>query len=99
MATTTAPLTIDDFERLPDEEVKNRELVDGVLVDVSGNTLIHNIIRGVVFTFFRDWAAKNGGCAVTEQEYDFAGNVHGPDVTYFGPAKVALAEKRKRVQR
>jgi len=31
-------LTIDDFERLPQEQVKNQELVDGELVDVSGNT-------------------------------------------------------------
>src|SRR5437899_4069630 len=29
-------LTIDDFERLPDDVAKNKELVDGELVDVPG---------------------------------------------------------------
>ncbi len=41
MAMTTR-LTIEDFEKLPDEAVKHRELVDGELIDVSGNTLNHN---------------------------------------------------------
>jgi hypothetical protein len=36
LATTTS-LTIDDFERLPAEAVRHRELVDAELVDVSGN--------------------------------------------------------------
>ena len=38
-----SPLTIDDFEQLPDELVLNHELVDGKLVDVSGNTLVITI--------------------------------------------------------
>jgi hypothetical protein len=38
MASITGP-TIDDFERIPDETPKNQELVDGELVDVSGNNL------------------------------------------------------------
>ena len=37
-----SPLTIDDFERLPDELAYYHELVDGELVDVSGNTPDHN---------------------------------------------------------
>jgi hypothetical protein len=44
MASVTR-LTIDDFERLPAEQAKNHELVDGELVPVSGNTLRHNLIR------------------------------------------------------
>ncbi|MBC7925491.1 MAG: Uma2 family endonuclease [Bryobacteraceae bacterium] len=46
MATSvTGKLSIEDFERLPQEEADYRELVDGELVDVSGNTPSHNIIR------------------------------------------------------
>jgi hypothetical protein len=45
VATTTTSLTIDDFERLPADVVEHRELVDGELIDVSGNTALHNIIR------------------------------------------------------
>ena len=36
---------------------------------------------------------------VSEQEYDFAGNAHAPDLSYFGPSKKALAEGTRRVQR
>jgi hypothetical protein len=44
-----SPLTIEDFERLPDALALNHELVDGELVDVSGNTPIHNRLRGQHF--------------------------------------------------
>jgi Uma2 family endonuclease len=43
--------------------------------------------------------AGNAGCAVAEQEFDFLGNVYGPDVSFFGPSKIAISDKRKRVQR
>jgi Uma2 family endonuclease len=36
---------------------------------------------------------------LTEQEYDFDGNAHGPDVSFFGPAKQPLLDLGKRVQR
>ena len=38
-------LTIDDFEQLPEALAHNHELVDGELVDVSGNTPQHNELR------------------------------------------------------
>jgi len=37
MASTTR-LTIDDFEKLPQEQTENYELIDGELVLMSGNT-------------------------------------------------------------
>ena len=100
MATTTARLTIDDFEQLPDEMAEGHELVDGELVVVSGNNLEHNSIR--------DWAAallvpfvreRHLGKVIGEQEYDFDGNAHGPDLSFFGPEKLAMVERAKRVQR
>jgi hypothetical protein len=39
------------------------------------------------------------GEVVSEQEYDFGGNAHGPDVSFFGPDKEKLCEERRRVQR
>jgi hypothetical protein len=39
-------LKIDDFERLPDYLARNHELVDGALVDVSGNIGQHETIPG-----------------------------------------------------
>ena len=36
---------------------------------------------------------------ISEQEYDFDGNAHGPDVTFVGPEKMPLFQGSKRVQR
>jgi Uma2 family endonuclease len=95
-----SPLTIDDFERLPDELAHNHELVDGELVEVSGNTLIHNRLRDAFISLLREYVKKNAlGEIVSEQEFDFGGNVHGPDVTFYGPDKLTLCEAERRVQR
>jgi Uma2 family endonuclease len=99
MASVTR-LTIDDFERLPHEQAKNHELIDGELIPVSGNTPKHNLVFGVLFTqlwlFIRE---KQIGTLLAEQEYDFNGNAHGPDVSFLTPAKQALIDPDKRVQR
>ena len=99
MATTTG-LTIDDFESLPSDAVQHRELVDGELIDVSGNTPFHNIIRDCLMWHLMAWArAQAAGLVIAEQEYDFLGNAHGPDVSFFGPEKQALLDLNRRVQR
>ena len=99
MATTTS-LTIDDFERLPADAVQQRELVDGELIDVSGNTPRHNKIRDRLLSRLMAWAeAQAAGEVISEQEYDFLGNAHGPDVSFFGPEKQVLLDLDKRVQR
>ena len=90
MAATTSLLTIDDFERLPDDLAKNRELVDGELVDVSGNTPVHNMLRDYLVAILLPFVADRGlGRVIGEQDYDFEGNAHGPD----------LVDRKKRVQR
>jgi len=100
MATTTTRLTIDDFERLPDELAENHELVDGELVAVSSDNLEHNLIRDLIGRELALFVGPRGlGIAVTEQEYDFGGNAHGPDASFFGTAKLPLVDRRKRVQR
>ena len=99
MATTTS-LTIDDFERLPSDAVQQRELVDGELIDVSGNTPLHNIIRDRLLSCLLAWAeTQAAGMVIAEQEYDFLGNAHGPDVSFFAPEKQTLLDLYKRVQR
>lgn len=99
MATGTA-LTVDDFERLPAAVAENHELVDGELVEVSGNTPSNNRLRDLLIAlllpFVRD---RSLGEVFAEQEYDFSGNVHGPDVSFFGLAKQPLLQRNKRVQR
>jgi len=94
------PLTIDDFERLPDALALNHELVDGELVDVSGNTPEHNRLRDYLTSLLRDYVKKNGlGEVISEQEYDFGGNAYGPDISFFASEKVPLVDERRRVQR
>ena len=93
-------LTIDDFERLPYALAKNHELVDGELVDVSGNTGEHNALRGYIEAVLRQHvAARKSGRVLAEQEYAFGSNVHGPDVSFFGTAKFGLYDPKLRVQR
>ncbi len=99
MASTTS-LTIDDFERLPEEQVENRELVDGELVPVSTGTLIQNRIRDRFILLMGPIVFEQRlGTIVAEQEYDFGGNAHGPDVSFYVPAKQPLVDGMKRVQR
>ena len=46
------------------------------------------------------WMRERGlGTAIAEQEFDFLGNAHGPDVPVMGPAKAALIDLDRRVQR
>ena len=76
MATSTL-LTIDDFERLPAEMAENHELVNGELVDVSGNTPRHNLLRDYLVRILWPSVEKNKlGTIISEQEYDFLGNAH-----------------------
>ncbi|MDZ4796752.1 MAG: Uma2 family endonuclease [Bryobacteraceae bacterium] len=100
MAILTGKLTIEDFERLPQEEADFRELVDGELVDVSGNTPQHNWIRdGLIARLKPIVAAGKLGMVIGEQEYDFGGNAHGPDLSFFGLEKLGMLEWKRRVQR
>jgi Uma2 family endonuclease len=94
------PLTIDDFEKLPDALALNHELVDGKLVEVSGNTPIHNDLRDYLTSLLREYVKSHGlGKVLSEQEYDFGGNAYGPDLSFYGSAKMPLLEERRRVQR
>jgi Uma2 family endonuclease len=93
-------LTIEDFEKLPDALALNHELVDGALVEVSGNTLIHNRLRDLLIRLLSEHVERQKlGEIVSEQEFDFQGNAHGPDLSLIGPAKLHLLNQRLRVQR
>ena len=67
---------------------------------MSGNTLIHNRLRDYLISLLGEQVKKNRlGEVVSEQEFDFGGNAHGPDVVLFGPDKVELCQENLRVQR
>jgi len=93
-------LTIDDFERLPQPLAHYHELVDGELVDVSGNTAEHNLFRGYLSGELGSFVRQHHlGLVMCEMDFDFGGNAHGPDVSFIGEPKVALIERKLRVQR
>lgn len=92
-------ITIEEFERLPEALAHNHELVNGELVDVSGNTLEHNFLRELLFVLLSSYVRKRQlGRILDEQEYDFDGNAHGPDVSFIKAEKLALLQRKRRVQ-
>lgn len=95
-----SPLTIDDFERLPDALALNHELVSGELVDVSGNTAKHIALQDLLILLLLAHVRNQKlGRILSEQEYEFEDNAHGPDISFFGPDKVDRLEWDLRVQR
>ena len=93
-------ITIEEFERLPEALSKNHELVNGELVEVSGNTARHNRLRDrLVLMLTPPVEERKLGLIISEQEFDFGGNVHGPDVSLIGPSKLDSLDPGRRVQR
>jgi len=98
MAVATG-LTIDDFEKLPADLARNHELVDGELVDVSGNTPEHNLLRDLLISLLVPYVRQHGlGKVIGEQEYNFDGNAHGPDLSFVCSEKSELLNRKRRVQ-
>src|SRR5581483_1827633 len=100
MAVPVTRLTIDDFEKLPDELAYYHELVDGELVDVSGNTPNHNLLRDALIAMLLPYVKEHElGKVIGEQEDQFEKDAHGPDVTFLLPDKARLLNGNLRVQR
>src|SRR5689334_11193847 len=94
---TASGLTIDEFERLPLALVKNKELVNGELVDVSGNKGKHNRLRDRLIALLLDLVeGQKHGMVVSEQEFEFEDNAHAPDVAVIAASKVDRFARDKR---
>src|SRR5947208_2914469 len=92
-------ITIEEFERLPDALAKNHELVNGELVDVSGNTPEHNRLRDRLLVMLtRPVEEQRLGLIIAEQEFNFDGNAHGPDLALIEAGKLRLIDSQRRVQ-
>jgi len=93
-------ITIEEFERLPQVLAQDHELIDGKLVDVSERTGYHNVLRDHLLVLLYDHVHERRlGLIITEQDFDFDGNAHGPDLSLVGPAKLGLLNRDLRVQR
>src|SRR5205814_102230 len=65
-----------------------------------GNSARHNNMRDELIAILRPLVKRRKlGMVIAEQEYDFLGNAHGPDVAFFGSEKLRLLDPDKRVQR
>ena len=92
-------ITIEEFERLPYALAHNHELVNGELVDVSGNTAGHNMLRDHLLVLLSpNVEERKLGIIICEQDYDFDGNVHGPDMTLICAGKLHRFDPERRVQ-
>ena len=65
-----------------------------------GNTPEHIDLQFETRRTLQDFvAAHQLGRVTHEQEFDFGGSTHAPDVSFFGIDKVPLVDRRMRVQR
>jgi Uma2 family endonuclease len=100
VAISTTRLTIEDFEQLTDDEAYYKELVDGDLIDVSGNLPPHSRLRDYLVSLLLPLEEQQGiGMIISEQEFAFGEDAHGPDLALIGPPKVSLLDRGRRVQR
>jgi Uma2 family endonuclease len=92
-------MTIEEFEKLPDELAINHEFVDGKLIDLGGNIGDHHRLRDIIvaLTCFHVEREKLG-IMISEQDFDFNGDVLGPDVSFIGIDKLHLCRGNLRVQ-
>jgi Uma2 family endonuclease len=92
-------ITIEEFESLPDALAHNHELVNGELVDVSGNTGYNNSLRDLLVALLLPHVNERKlGKIISEQEFDFDGNAHGPDVSFLKAERIHLFDPKRRVQ-
>ena len=92
-------MTIEEFEKLPDELALNHELVDGKLIDLGGNIGDHHQLRDrLLLLTSLHVERENLGLMISEQDFDFDGNVFGPDLSFIGIDKLPLCKGKLRVQ-
>ncbi len=69
------------------------------IIGMPGNTPFRNRVRDHLTSDLLEWVSSTRlGTVISEQAYDFLGNVHTPDISFFGPAKLPLLDIYKRVQ-
>lgn len=98
MATATGLMTIAEFESLSDDAARNKELVDGELVEMPGTLGEHDLLRDFLFVAMTPAARRVGGHVTTDVLFDFDGEGRAPDLAFLGPAKLARWERRRRIQ-
>ena len=96
---TRTLLTVEQFERLSEEEHYRYELDHGELVEVAWATYEHNRIRGKIETALNGFlAGRRIGEAVAEQEFRLGEDtVRRPDVAFLRAEAVSRIDKSKNI--
>ena len=96
---TRTLLTVEQFERLSEEESRRYELDHGELVEVACATYEHNRIRGKIETALNGFlAGRRIGEAVAEQEFRLGEDtVRRPVVAFLRAEAVSRIDKSKSI--
>jgi len=87
MVVQERPMTADEFFALPDDGTK-RELINGVLVEMSGAKPLHNVLQARMGYFVIAFAGELG-IVGTEVYCRFsAQDIAQPDVAFFSKARI-----------
>ena len=92
-------LTVEQFDRLPAEEVLRYELDRGELVAVSGPSYQHNYIRDTIVWLLRSFlSGKRLGEVIAEQEFRIDHDtVRRPDVAFIRTEAVSRIDRSKSI--
>jgi Uma2 family endonuclease len=83
MATTGTLMSAEEFDRLPVEESRHFELLEGELAEVSSPTFEHNHIQMVLSTAIHNHLAKGPGVIIPTTEFAFGADRCQPDLAIF----------------
>jgi len=88
--TATQPMTVEQFEALPDEVTDRHELVEGELIPVPGSTLKNSLIRDNLLFRLKAWSSSHDlAKAVSEVDVrTISGTVRRPDISIFSAAQI-----------
>src|SRR5579863_3035411 len=94
-------LSVEQFELLPEIEDISYELDQGELVEMSGASLLHNLIRDRLTRRLGNHLETHttSGKVVSEQWFRLSKDtVFAPDVAFIGPEKLSAVELDQRIQ-
>jgi Uma2 family endonuclease len=95
MATHTL-MTPEQFDRLPEEDGRRLELLDGEPIEMPSAAATHNLIQMRLGSVLHSWLAKdNRGVVIPTTEFAFGANRFQPDLAVLLQAKWTLVERER----
>lgn len=90
-------MTAEEFDKLPEEEGRRYELLDGELIEVPSATPSHNDVRDELLTILRNWLKeRRSGKALSDTEFAIGiSSRFKPDIAVLLGGKWAQVDRRK----